>query len=262
MDNVVTTHPASGPKVGPAGSTPADFDAARHRLALAAREAGGRLETRLRQAMELHDLHRRELMAAQRDVVRLRRAGVLPGPNEYWESTAVPRASILVDASLTAVADEIGALADAVDRFLVAASRSTLEPWIHGADAQAALQQAGTSAVDLLLEAIPDPGPINDLGEWWQRRLHRAALTRSLPRLLVSGEEADLVIGTAELALLDGPPWSYGDRLLSAFELAHSEIRSQARLLADHLLTRIFEWGAGELVDQIPGGPITIELRG
>ena len=262
MDDVVTTHPASGPMVGPAGSTPADFDAARNRLGWAAQEAGSRLEARLHQAMELHDLDRRELLAAQRDVLRLKRAGLVPSPNDYWGSTAVPRASILVDASLNAIADELTVLGDAIDRFLVATSRSTLEPWISGAHGQAAVQRAGISAVDRVLDAIPPPDPINELGEWWQRRLHRGALVRSLPRLLLSGVEAELVVGTAELALLDGPPWSHGDRLLSAFELAHSEIRSQTRLLADDLTNRIVERGAGRLIGQEPGGPVTIELRG
>ena len=262
MDDVVTTHPASGPKVGPAGSIPAEFDAARHRLALAAREASYRLEARLCQAIELHDLGRRELLAAQRDVVRLARAGLLPSPNDYWQSSAVPRASILVDASLTAVTNGIDELGDAIDRFLVATSRSTLEPWIHGAEGQAAFRRAGTAAVGQLLDAMPPPDSINEVGEWWQRRLHRRALTRSLPRLLVSGTEADLVIGAAELALLDGLPWSYGDRLLSAFELAHSEIRSRARQLAEDLVDRIARRGPGALVDQVPGGPVTIELRG
>ena len=124
------------------------------------------------------------------------------------------------------------------------------------------MQRAAISAVDRVLDAIPPPDPINELGEWWQRRLHRGALVRSLPRLLLSGVEAELVVGTAELALLDGPPWSHGDRLLSAFELAHSEIRSQTRLLADDLTNRIVERGAGRLIGQEPGGPVTIELRG
>jgi hypothetical protein len=37
------------------------------------------------------------------------------------------------------------------------------------------------------------------------------------------------VIARVEMALLDRAPWSHGDRLLSAFELAHLDIGRRLR---------------------------------
>ncbi len=225
-------------------------------------EATNRLEAGLRQAIDRYDLDRRELAFAQRQITRLRRAGLLPGTTEYWESTAVPRASVLVDASLGLISDEADQVHIALERFLVAASRSALEPWISGADGQAAVQRSGRAAIDRLVSAIPLPDGIDDLGEWWQNQLHRRALLRAVPQLLVSRQQPATVIGQAELALLDSPPWNYGDRLLSAFELAHGEIRTEATRVANRMMAQVAEHRDGRLIDRGVDGVPVINLAG
>jgi hypothetical protein len=264
VDELVTIRPALQPKVGPAGhplsELPPEFEVARRRLTRLAHDTAERLGGRLRRAIELHDLDRRELMAAQQQIGRLRRAGLLPSPADYWENTAVPRADILVDAAIDAVTEETGRLGEAIDRFLTATSRSTLEPWINGAEGRAAIQRSGDEAVERLLAAIPASERIDALGEWWQRKLQRRAVLRAAPRLLVSRASAEVVIGEAEVAILDSPPWSHGDRLLSAFELGHAEIRNRAVELTDALTARIDRRGQRKLVETRGGGPALIRL--
>jgi hypothetical protein len=210
----------------------------------------------------MYGLGRAELVSAQRQVVRLRRAGLLQSPAEYWESTAVPRAEVLLETSLDAVNEETDRVGEAVERFLVATSSSTLEPWISGAEGRAGIQRAGIDAIDGLRNAVPTTEAIDELGEWWQDQLHRRALLRSLPRLLLSPAATEQVVGEAELDLLDSPPWSYGDRLLSAFELANAEIRSRANTLADDLVARVSLRGDGALVEPRDDGPALIKLTG
>ena len=159
-----------------------------------------------------------------------------------------------------AIVDEGERLAEAIERFLTATSRSTLEPWVSGAEGRAAIQQTGTAAVDRLLGAVPPSDSIDDLGEWWQRRLHRRALLRAVPRFLTSRASAEAIVGAVELDVLDASPWCYGDRLLSAFELAHAEIRRQANGLAEDLTARILDRAAGGLIESRPDGPVVIKL--
>ncbi len=272
----MTARPAAEPTVGPAGhhpsdqrsgprpetTLPPDFERARRRLGHTARDAADRLALRLQRAGEMYGLGRPELVAAQRQVRRLRRAGLLPNVAEYWESTAVPRAEILVETSLEAVVEESERVADAIDRFLVATSRSTLEPWINGAEGRAAIQRTGSDAIDGLRAAIPPTDAIDELGEWWQDQLHRRAVLRAAPRILTSRDTAERVIGDVELELLDSPPWCYGDRLLSAFELAHAEIRSRATERADDLSAQVSLRGQGSLVEPRADGPALIKLTG
>ena len=264
MEEFVTIRPASEPMVGPAGHpppvAPPEFDVARRRLGRAADDAAERLGARLRRAVELHDLDRRELMAAQRQVQRLRRAGVVSSPADYWDASAAPRARILVEAAVDAVTEETDRLGEAIDRFLTATRRSTLEPWINGADGRAAIQRSGDAAIEHVLAAVPPSDGIDRLGEWWQRKLQRRALLRAIPRMLVSRSTVEVVVGEAEVTMLDSPPWSHGDRLLTAFELGHAEIRARAVELADDLRQRVDRRGARLLVESRPDGPALIKL--
>ncbi len=228
-----------------------DAESSKHRLAL-----------RLRQALSKHDLTRQELLAAQRDVIRLARIGAEPGPTEYWQRSALPRAAALVDEAMLAVADEGAALGEAIDQFLSAATGPPLTGWANRSLNGALLREATARPINQLIEAAPPPPPIHALGTWRQGRLHRTAIWRSLPELLpelfsTSGD-TEALIGRTELALLDGPPWSHGDRLLSAFELAHGEIRTQTELVADGLTTRVATRGRRYLS---PSQRVTIELR-
>lgn len=149
-----------------------------------------------------HGLDRRELMAYQRAVHALRRSGQAPTPDEFWAATAQPRARRLLDAARGAIDTELAPLA-----------RSG----------------ALVSAADVAA-ALPSTEEIDELGRWWQRRLRRAATLRALPDVAAGRPgAAELTIAHHEMWLLDQPPWSHGDRLLSAFELAYAEIRRHGR---------------------------------
>lgn len=245
---------------------PREFSNLVERLGHDAELSKHRLGIKLRLALSKHDLTRQELLAAQRDIVRLARIGAVPGPTEYWQRSALPRASALVDESMIAVVDEGAALGESIDQFLLAISRPPLTDWADRWLNERALRAATAKPISCLVEAVPPPHPINALGTWWQHKLHQAAVRQSIPKLLTglvsaSGDEsgkADVVIGQAELALLDGPPWSHGDRLLSAFELAHGEIRTQTELVAEGLTTRVASRGRTYLR---PSERVTIELR-
>ncbi len=149
-----------------------------------------------------HGLQRRELMAYQRAVHALTRAGRAPTPDEFWAATAQPRAQRLLDAARAAIDTELAPLARA-----------------------GALVSAGDVAA-----ALPSTTEIDELGQWWQRRLRRAATLRALPDVAAGRPgAAEVTIAHHEMWLLDQPPWSHGDRLLSAFELAHAELRRHGR---------------------------------
>lgn len=171
-------------------------------------QAGGRPDPliSLREAMARvcrdHGLGRRELMAYHRAVHALTRAGQAPGPDEFWATTAQPRARRLLDAAR-----------DAIDAELAPLARSG----------------ALVSVADVAA-ALPSTDEIDELGQWWQRRLRRAATLRALPDVAARRPgAAEITIAHHEMWLLDQPPWSHGDRLLSAFELAHAEIRRHGR---------------------------------
>ncbi len=149
-----------------------------------------------------HGLDRRELMAYQRAVHALRRTGQAPSPDEFWATTAQPRARRLLDAARAVIDTELAPLVRT---------------------------RALVSAVDVAT-ALPSTLEIDELGQWWQRRLRRAATLRALPDVAARlPGAAELTIAHHEMWLLDQPPWSHGDRLLSAFELAHAEIRRHGR---------------------------------
>jgi hypothetical protein len=168
----------------------------------------------------VHGLSRRELLGVHRGIAKLQRAGAAPSANEFWETTALPRARALTyvaRAALDSELAEIGAALELAGNRLVVADQR-LEP---------------ISASDLarpLLAALPSGDAIDRLGRWWQRRLRRAATVRALPSIALRvPAQAELAIASAEMQLLDRPPWSHGDRLLSAFEIAHAEIATYGR---------------------------------
>ena len=149
-----------------------------------------------------HGLDRRELMAYQRAVHALDRAGEAPTPDEFWAATAQPRARHLLDAARATIDRELPAVARTGD----------------------------VLAVGDVVAALPSTAAIDELGRWWQRRLRRAAAMRALPDVAARlPGAAELTIAHHEMWLLDQAPWSHGDRLLSAFELAYAEIRRHGR---------------------------------
>jgi len=166
-----------------------------------------RLRKRLSEVNADHGLDRRQLLQTQRAVASLVRSGVVPPANEFWETTALPRAQQLVQRSRTVVDEELALLADQVD----------VQRFQWEVD------------IDLFLGSVPGHDDIDELGRWWQRRLRRVATMRALPLVLArKPSETELAVSHMEMALLDQAPWSHGDRLLSAFEVARREIRHYA----------------------------------
>ncbi len=224
-----------------------------------ARSSRDNLSERLEQVITEHDLDRRELLTAEKDIRRLSRTGSVPNPTEYWQRAALPRAAELVEASMTVIVDEGETLGSAIDDFFAPMERGELKQWALTAEGRAVSRQAAGRAVSMLAEGVQPSEDIHLLGQWWQQRLRRAAAFRSLPQLMRFGVDTDAVIGRTELQLLDGPPWTHSDRLLSAFEIAHTEIKTQIDVVVE------------ELTDRVVGGSphlgssrhhVTIELRG
>lgn len=169
---------------GTGGATSASHD----------QEAIERLRACLRAVRITYDIGRADLRATERAIRHLQRRSMAPSANEFWETTAWPRAQKLVDETQRVIDRELAALADPAVRAL-------------------------------LEQALPTTAGIDELGRWWQRRLRRAALVRALPSIAAQPpRSAGLVTSDHEMRLLDSPPWSHGDRLLSAFEVAHREI--------------------------------------
>lgn len=211
-----------------------------------------RLRNELEAIFSSHGLDRRQLLAVQGGLVRLQRRGTAPTANDFWMATARPRADLLTQLAKATINAELTAL--------VAGENSTFECTILAADAASSSVvtngTAGTAnctavvravsrrpraivddrheqAVAALLAAIPARDSLDELGRWWQRRLRRAATIRAFPTLAgTAAKGAELVVSQFEMQLLDESPWSHGDRLLSAFELAESDIRrfAQARI--------------------------------
>lgn len=224
-----------------------------------ARSSRDNLSERLEQVISQHDLDKRELLAAEKDIRRLSRIGAVPNPTEYWQRAALPRAAELVEASITVIVEEAEILGTAIDDFYEPMERGELSSWAGTAEGRAISRQSAGRAVSMLAEGVQPSEEIHLLGQWWQQRLRRAAAIRSLPQLFRFGVDVDAVIGRTELQLLDGPPWTHSDRLLSAFEIAHNEIRTQIDLAVEDLTERVVG-GSPRL--QSSRHRITIELRG
>lgn len=185
-----------------------------------------RLGTCLDAVMTAYGLTKRDVRAAERGIRRLDRRSMAPPANEFWETTAYPRALRLQDEARHVIDRELSQLASLDDHL----SRS----------------EAGRSETErALVAALPTPCAINDLGSWWQRRLRRAAILRAMPAIVtgVPGQ-AELAVAEAEVLLLAGAPWSHGDRLLAAFELAHAEIGRYGRRRISELLAG--RWAGAE----------------
>ena len=157
-----------------------------------------------------NDLGRREMRVTERAIRQLDRHGMATTANEFWESTALPRAQRLVDESKRVIERELALLAK------------------HHPDTEP----------ELAVASLPSTAEINDLGAWWQRRLRRSALLRSIPTIATNTPaRAEFLIANKEMMLLDRPPWSHSDRLLSAFELAHGQIARYGRRRVTELLS-------------------------
>ena len=109
--------------------------------------------------------------------------------------------------------------------------------------------------IDDFLAAASTANRINEVGAWWQGRLRRKAILTAAGRLLITPiERCELVVTSAEMDLLSGPPWCHDDRLLSAFELAHGDLRDHVARAGQELNRQAVAMiEASRRVDHRPG---------
>ncbi|MDH4277842.1 MAG: hypothetical protein OEW83_07140 [Acidimicrobiia bacterium] len=201
---------------------------------------------RLEAALSAHDLSEKRLWAAHREAAELHRRGGAPTPAEFWDKTAHPLSQHFLSEMIGVIAAEEEELMRAFHRFaFTTAERSRREaPTVDdnpldrprpsgGTDIDLATAVAiAQSGADDFIAAAAIGSRINEVGAWWQGKLRRRAIRATAGRLLITPlGRYDLAVSAAEMRLLGEPPWSLDDRLLSAFELAHSDLR-------DHLATR------------------------
>lgn len=201
---------------------------------------------RLEAALSAHDLSEKRLWAAHREVAELHRHGGAPSPAEYWDKTAHPLSQHFLSEMTEVLAAGEEELMRAFRKFAFAvAEQSRREaptvddnpldrpPPSGGADIDLTTAIAiAESGSEEFLAAAAIGNRINKVGAWWQGKLRRRAILATAGRLLITPlGRYDLEVSASEMRLLGEPPWSLDDRLLSAFELAHSDLR-------DHVATR------------------------
>ncbi len=184
-------------------------------------EVAPRLTDRLEMVRHRYDLSWSSLLQTQRCIEQAVGNGTeQPSLWLYWEETAYPRSVPLLEHALEVINQEMTVLGDAVSRFTLTARRlEGIEPAIMVDSIERALTEVRRVGID--------PSTLNEIGQRWQKRLRRAAIRRAAVRILTKEtREANLHIMQAEMELLASAPWAHLDRLLMAFELAHSDIRS------------------------------------
>jgi len=175
------------------------------------------LQSKLATINDSDGLNRKNLLDIHSGIRRLDRRSVAPTSGEFWESTARPMSRRWAAASTEAIDTELAGLLNVI---IGDAGSIVGEPD----------RQIGAPIEKRLLEALPDRSELDALGTLWQKRLRRAAMVAALPAMVQRvADDASLVVSEYEMALLDTPPWSQGDRLLSAYELAHRELVSHGR---------------------------------
>jgi hypothetical protein len=217
---------------------------ATERLATRLRAAEHLLRSDLAHAATAHDLTRAQLIGVEANARRQSRAGVAVTANEFWIQTAQPQAAVLLTACGRVQDEAEGAIGDALWRH--GRVLATFEPNPEDADRW---RDIVVAAVHRLGPALVPPTIINSLGRWWQNRLRRRAMVLALPdSLLQPATRFPLLVTERELELARRPPWSQGDRLLAAFELAHADLRARA-VDIEHDLVR----QAGAVIDTVLG---------
>ncbi|MFW2381769.1 MAG: hypothetical protein ACN4GZ_08440, partial [Acidimicrobiales bacterium] len=137
--------------------------------------------------------------------------------------------------SIAAIDDEFAHIDDAIDRFSESVRIINRSGSAHITAAQ--VRHILEAELGVLDSCTASTDNINLLAHRWSTQLRRAAWRRQAHILLFrSAAEADAIIGQAQVALVDECPWAHTDRLLSAFELGHADIRT-------HLIDRIADVG-------------------
>ncbi len=212
-----------------------ELTAANDRLRQRIDTSARRLRSRLRVIADAHDLRRADLKRTTRDLRTLHQDGCEPSPSEFWKTTAEPMAAMLVTTSIAAIDDEMAQVEDAIDRFSESVRIINRSSAAHITAAQ--VRQTLEVELGVLESCAASTDSINLLANRWSAQLRRAAWRRQAHVLLFrSAAEADAIIGQAQVTLVEECPWAHTDRLLSAFELGHADIRT-------HLIDRIADVG-------------------
>lgn len=184
-----------------------------------------RLSSRLHDVQQEHELTLASLLSEQQATHRANKRGEALTATAYWQQVAEPRASRYVTDAMSVVDDEMEPIKDAVERFLKSV-RIFSKASGRRADPRAVSGWIA-EAVHPLLDTAPQMNNLNRVGEQWQKRLRHSASLRSIPDLLLNPKvSAGDIVSQTEMRLLEDSPWVYGDRMLSAFELATSDIQS------------------------------------
>lgn len=197
-----------------------------------------RLMTELAHAQERHELDWRSLLSSQRTIADQAAAGAEPDVDSYWAQNAQPRSEQLITRCVQIVDAHLLLLWDAIDVF---AEGVLPELALNGeppsADAMNSLRDDVERLIQPVATAAPNRARIDDLGERWQQRMRRQAIRRYVR----SGGETDAPFSAAidalELQMIGQAPWAHADQLLSAFELAHIEIRQTLSARLDRMLS-------------------------
>lgn len=197
------------------------------RVSASARRLSERLEVIRRQ----HDLTWTVLLDSHHEIQRMVNHDMSqPSIWHYWEESAHPQSTPLFEAATTAIDEEIPHFSDAVTRFVQTTRRlSKLDGLVTTTSVDRALDSGRRAGLD--------PTLLNEIGQRWQKRLHRKAVRKAATRVIMQEtSKAELLIMQAEMELLDTAPWAHMDRLLMAFELTHSDVRTHLRDRLDNLV--------------------------
>ncbi len=226
---------------------------AHDRFARRAQSIAALVARRLEATRSAHDLSERRLWAAHRDLIELHREGGAPTPTDYWEQSAHPRARHFLNEMMQVIAAEQEELLRAFQQFAVGiAERPGLAAPAREDDSAghrcfpgqvddtlAAAIAVAHAGVDEFITAASVGNKINEVGAWWQGKLRRKAILATAGKLLITPlGRYEIEVAAAEMRLLAEPPWSHDDRLLSAFELAHSDLRDHVATLRKDLHRR------------------------
>ena len=213
------------PAVIPDELAPA-FDRFRHRVD----RLTATLLVGLHDIHEAHGLSYNELVRTQRALRRLESETRAPSAQSFWDSTAYPRAQMLVTAAQPLIDVAGHTFSDAVSRLSRSVELATVDHQSISPIAPGLLRRMIDVGGNVVCTATPSRDEIDQIGERWHRRLRRAAWKSVVPtQLAMSTTALEDRIDRMELELLEQLPWAHGDRLLSAFELAHVDIKTMIR---------------------------------
>ncbi len=142
-------------------------------------------------------------------------------PNSFWEDVALPHTADFATAGRQACDQILGAYRTSLLKEIHKQERPLSE--VDRAQVSRTLQSGSIH----LLDVLPDARRIDALGKWWLGRLNTAAIKENLSEVLHSDvSQLRSLIRVKGADLCSDTSWLYGDYLLSAYELAHKELRT------------------------------------